>query len=439
MKYVFYYRGNPILFRCKNIEKIEVSLKVSIKRKLGISIGEYLKDIGYNIEKCRVCDSHYPPLNIKVEIDKNVVRINEFSYKKLIYCYGDNIKCPGIKMNPNSFEFISIVNNISLDDAKVLLKNNNKSPFYKENHKSDKSYKEFQSRSIESYKNKYGEELGNKKYLDHISKISISNSREGYIKKYGEELGNKLFDNISSRKDSMSLGFFIKKNNGDLETSINEYEYRLKQVNNSIENLIKKYGKEVGLNRHKNRVNKYIETYNSNPNKEKINKSKAITIDNLFKKYNDINIATKKYEDWIKKVTVPICSASKESLILFNPLIDILINEFSIDFDDIYIGIDNKNEYFIKEKNKIYFYDFTIRSKKIIIEYNGVAFHPKNENSTWINPFDIRISSKDAFYRQKNKLDLAIKNGFNIFEIWSDEENKLEKCLKFIRKNINKQ
>jgi hypothetical protein len=438
MKYVFYYKEKPILFRCNNLKKIESSLKVSIRRKLGISIGEYLKDLGHDVERCRVCNLHYPPLNIKVELDQDVVRIKDFSYKKLIYCYGDNKTCPGIQMNPNSFEFISIINKISLDDARVLLKSNNKSPFYKENHKSDDLYKEFQSRSIESYKNKYGEDLGQKKYLEHISKISTSNSREGYIKKYGEELGDKLFKEVSSKKDSMSFDFFVKKNKGDFKLAFNEYEYRLSKVNNSVENLIKRHGEEIALIKHDNRVNKYRESYSINTNKEEINKSKGITIDNLFMKYGNIDVANKKYNDWIRKVSVPICRASKESLLLFHPLIEILITEFSIDIDDIYIGDKNKKEYFIKEGNKIYFYDFTIRSKKIIIEYNGIMFHPKNENSTWINPFDIRTTNKEAFYKQKNKLDIAINKGFNVLEIWSDDNNKFEKCLEFIRKNINK-
>ena len=44
-------------------------------------------------------------------------------------------------MNSNSFEFLSKIHNISMDEAKVLLKENNKSPFYKENHKSDYMYR----------------------------------------------------------------------------------------------------------------------------------------------------------------------------------------------------------------------------------------------------------------------------------------------------------
>ena len=81
-------------------------------------------------------------------------------------------------------------------------------------------------------------------------------------------------------------------------------------------------------------------------------------------------------------------------------------------------------------------YDFTIRSKKIIIEYNGVAFHPKNENSEWSNPFKRNVTSKEAFEKQKEKLEIATQRGFSVLEIWSDDKENLNKCINFVKKNI---
>ena len=77
-----------------------------------------------------------------------------------------------------------------------------------------------------------------------------------------------------------------------------------------------------------------------------------------------------------------------------------------------------------------------IKSKKIIIEYNGVLFHPKNEKSDWINPMNKTLSSEDAYNKQKRKIETAIDSGFSTFEIWSDDDNKIEKCLEFIKNNI---
>lgn len=429
------YNNKTYEFGCSN-NKIQPAFYISLKRKLGISINDYLTYKNIYNEKCRICKVGNPPLDINFEIVDNFIKIKDFSFKKKVYCYGENCECDGIKMNSNSFEFLSKINNISIEDAKILLKEKNKSPFYKENHKSDDLYKKSQSRSIEYYIGKYGIELGNEKYNKHVAKIAISNSEKGYIDKYGEELGRKMFNDISYRKDSMSLNFFIKKNNGDYNKAIFEYEERKKSVNVSVDNFIRKYGYDVAIQKHKNRVEKQQTTINNNPNKDQIFKSRGITIDNLFNKYGDIKIATDKYNDWRKSVSVPFCLASKESLKLFNPIIETIINEYHIKYDDIFIGSGERSEYFLRNGSDIYFYDFTIKSKKIIIEYNGVLFHPKSENSDWINPMDRELSSKDAYNKQKRKLQTAIDNGFSVFEIWSDDNDNLNKCLNFIKNNI---
>ena len=130
--------------------------------------------------------------------------------------------------------------------------------------------------------------------------------------------------------------------------------------------------------------------------------------------------------------------ASKESLKVFEPVIDWCL-ENGIDYDDIFIGIDEKSEFFIKSDN-IYFYDFTIRSKKIIIEYNGVSFHAKPsqlESNDWFNPFT-KENAYDNIEKSKIKYQVAKDKGFEIFEIWSDVSylDNIEICKKIIRERI---
>ena len=245
MRKIKYDFNNKIYeFRCSN-NKIQPAFYISLKRKIGISINAYLTYKKIDNEKCRICNVGNPPLDINFEIVDDFIEIKGFSFRRKVYCYGENCECDGIKMNSNSFEFLSKIHNISMDEAKVLLKENNKSPFYKENHKSDYMYRKSQSRSIEYYIDKYGIELGNKKYNEHVDKISIANSEEGYISKYGEELGKKMFNDVSYKKDSMSLDFFIKKNSGDYDKAIFEYEGRKKSVNVSVENFINRYGSTI--------------------------------------------------------------------------------------------------------------------------------------------------------------------------------------------------
>lgn len=126
--------------------------------------------------------------------------------------------------------------------------------------------------------------------------------------------------------------------------------------------------------------------------------------------------------------------ASKESTKVFKPLIDWCLS-IGIEYDDIYLGLDEKNEYFIKSEN-IYFYDFVIRSKKIIIEFNGIAFHAKTEQlnkNEWFNPFT-KENAKDNIEKSKLKYKVAEDKGFVVLEIWSDLNHldNLELCKKFI-------
>lgn len=374
MKIKYEYKGEILEFKTIDINKTESAFKVSLRRKLGISINDYLNYLGFSIEKCRICKIGHPPVGIKYVIKNDFIRIKSFSYKRKIYCYEDNPNCRGIQINPNSFEFVSLINNINIEEAKKVLKENNKSPFYRENHVSDFLYKKSQSRSLQQYVEKYGKDDGESRYQKHINRISFENSIDGYIKKYGQVKGEEIFRNISSKKDSMSLKFFLKKNNNNIDAALEEFKSRKKSVDISVKNLIEKYGEGLGMKKHMNRVEKAKKTFENNPDKILINKSKAITIENLSKKYGSYEAAKIKYDEWKEKITVPICKASKESLVIFEPLINILIKEYNIDYEDIYIGFSDKSEFFLKRENDIFFYDFTIKSKKIIIEYNGILF-----------------------------------------------------------------
>ena len=127
--------------------------------------------------------------------------------------------------------------------------------------------------------------------------------------------------------------------------------------------------------------------------------------------------------------------ASKESMSIFSKVLD-FCNEIGLSSDDIFLGVENKNEFFLKEGKKIYFYDFTIRSINLIIEFHGVAFHAKSVSDTWFNPFT-NESAQENIKKRKDKNNTAKKNGFKILEIWSDEsvEKNIEYCKKFIKKN----
>lgn len=131
--------------------------------------------------------------------------------------------------------------------------------------------------------------------------------------------------------------------------------------------------------------------------------------------------------------------ASKESLLVFNKLIDWCLLQ-GISDQDIYLGIEGSKEYFIKSGKSIFFYDFTIRTKKLIIEFHGTAFHVNLEDpmyEKWRHPFTGE-DWKQNIKNRKIKNNKATKRGFKLLEIWSNKnpEENLEICKKFITENI---
>lgn len=80
-------------------------------------------------------------------------------------------------------------------------------------------------------------------------------------------------------------------------------------------------------------------------------------------------------------------------------------------------------EYFIwdtkPEKSKISFYDFTIPEINLIIEYNGLLYHPRVQDS-----YCITVS--DSVQRDEYKQRLAESNGFTVLHFWEKRDNIYE-------------
>jgi hypothetical protein len=110
--------------------------------------------------------------------------------------------------------------------------------------------------------------------------------------------------------------------------------------------------------KHEDIIKKSQNTLLNNPNYKSICKSRGITLLKMVEKYGKIE-GQKKYNDWKISCRVPMGRASKESMIIFEDIIKYLIDN-NFDYDDIYIGLNNKNEFFLRENNYLFFYDFTI-------------------------------------------------------------------------------
>lgn len=129
---------------------------------------------------------------------------------------------------------------------------------------------------------------------------------------------------------------------------------------------------------------------------------------------------------------------------VFFPLMDWLLEEEICTFDEIYVGIKGSTEWFIRDQ-EIYFYDFTIPKFKIIIEYNGEAFHPnpkwlkedKEKWDMWKSPFS-KEDSNTVYHKDMKKTAHAINRGFYLIKIWSSdgEDYNLNYCKQKIKDHI---
>jgi hypothetical protein len=128
---------------------------------------------------------------------------------------------------------------------------------------------------------------------------------------------------------------------------------------------------------------------------------------------------------------------SKESKSFFVKLYK-FCRKSGIEKNDIYFGIDGSKEFFIRKpgsKNSGRFFDFAIPKINLVVEYNGVFWHPRNEEE-WRNPW---ILFDDAMLIETEKADMCKARGYSLFTIWSDDDkiSKLNELQNEIRKRMN--
>jgi len=158
-----------------------------------------------------------------------------------------------------------------------------------------------------------------------------------------------------------------------------------------------------------------------------------MTIGNLIKRYGWTEESVKKLIHSRMK-NVPIGRASRTSLRFFIPLYKKL-RKACIGRKDIRWGIGNSSELWLrnKEKDRLFFYDFSIESLKVIIEFNGSKFHAKTEKDKLLYR-----SAKVQMETDALKKRTAEKFGYSVLVVWDYEANtsKMEEMFKYIRNRM---
>ena len=153
-------------------------------------------------------------------------------------------------------------------------------------------------------------------------------------------------------------------------------------------------------------------------------------------KYDDEEIAmleyTKRLEQCIPK------SSSIEANSFFERLSVIILEKFNITSSDIITYYKDETEFQIA----FFFYDYCIKSHKIIIEYNGKIWHPnkkyysESEWSEWKHPFNESLTADEVYKKDIKKLAIALGRGYKVITVWSDKT--VEYNIEYITDKINK-
>jgi hypothetical protein len=234
----------------------------------------------------------------------------------------------------------------------------------------------------------------------YISDLQTTNANK-YVKK--RKNNPNKYDGLYSNQ----LKYWLNKGYGNSDARLKLKE---RQTTFSLERCIERYGEIEGRRVFNNRQEKWIDTLN-NKSDEELTDIKA-------------------------RKLIKFCTASKESLKVFNKTLDYLESK-DIEY---YIGVDGNKEYFLYNKalSKIFYYDLTIPKLKIIIEYNGIKWHPKEGCDTvWNPPFP--INRQEQLKNDKDKMQTAIDNGFDVLVLWSDTDLNINQTLCFdyvCKKNI---
>lgn len=245
-------------------------------------------------------------------------------------------------------------------------------------------------------------------------------SKEGLISKYGKEEGIQRWKLYRERQVYSNSLEYKKQKHGMTEE---EFEKFNKSRAVTLENMVRKYGKRQGLEkfnsyREKQRdsgcsLKYFIEKYGEEDGSafyQELNSRKAWTFENFKRRNPEATI-----EDFEKTLNSKF-KPSKPSRLFFATL----ITAFDINPENVRFEFGKYDE----EQNRYYFYDFVDLEKKICIEYNGDIYHanPKIYKENDIPPFrGNSTKAKDIWEADRLKSECIVRHGFDLVVIWDSE------------------
>jgi hypothetical protein len=273
---------------------------------------------------------------------------------------------------------------------------------------------EFTRNEINSKKSLSLENLGKDRY-DEICRIRQAAWNLDELRKTHGDSAEKYLQEKRKKVSKISSKEFLIEKYGPQEGERRWLKsILLKQRAHSLDGYVERYGPTEGERKFKERQMKWLKSIKSLPDYEDICKRRGLTYLDAVAKWGK-----EEADRIISSRTVAIGRASVQSLLVFSPLIDYLIKHRIADLSDLYLGIEGKHEYFIRTQSNFFLYDFCDIKNKIIIEFNGCAFHAKQSSpDSWVSPFG---KSKELSLKHDDLKRTAAENlGFKLLTLWSD-------------------
>lgn len=203
--------------------RVNKSMLAKHLKKHNMTVLEYIDKYEQKLELCNFCHKHFATYDFELDFFNDVIEIKNLKLKHGggFLCNDKECSKERGKLNSASFEFIMKKFRLTKEEAKQYRNKHQHSPFIKREDETDEQYGKRQSRSIEWYKEQYGdEELAYQKWKEHAEKISKANTKKSMIERYGKQKAEQI-----CRKKA-----------------------------NTLENFILRYGEEEGEQKYKEKV-----------------------------------------------------------------------------------------------------------------------------------------------------------------------------------------
>jgi hypothetical protein len=258
---------------------------------------------------------------------------------------------------------------------------------------------------------------------DEVAK-STTISLENFIKKYGDEIGLERWESYKAKQAYSNTFEYKHKRYGWSREKFDAYN---KSRSVTKDNLIKKNGKDIGLIKWNSYVERqkyagcaldyFIEKYGEVKGLETFNKL------NESKKLNR-NTFIRKYGEHIGEIKFNEWISKISKRPYFSKISQTLFESIEDKNSNYIFYASNRNgEFFVfdKEEEKINFFDYVDMKRKKCIEFNGDIFHANpilfKENAK-PNPYMKDLTASEIWLKDSKKIKLIQDHGYDTMIVW---------------------